>query len=77
VIIDNVLIVADRNPTVRFFDLATGKLLNSVPIDGSGTVRADLVAHDGEAYVVTTKGGLFVAHPDNRSVTQVEVGGRQ
>jgi outer membrane protein assembly factor BamB len=76
-IVDNVLIVADRNPTVRFIDLKTGKVLNSVPIDGSGTIRADVVAHDGEGYVVTTKGGLFEAHPDNRSVTQVQVGGRQ
>lgn len=76
-IVDTVLIVADRNPTVRFFDLQTGKLLNSVPIDGSGTIRADVVAYDGDGYIVTTKGNLYEAHPDNRSVTEVQVGGRQ
>lgn len=76
-IADNVLVVADRNPTVRFIDLQTGKQLNAVPISGSGTVRADLVAHDNLVYVVTTSGGLYIAHPDNRSVTEVQVGGRQ
>jgi outer membrane protein assembly factor BamB len=76
-IVDNVLVVADRKPTVRFIDLQSGKQLNAVPLNGSGTVRADLEAHDGVVYVVTTNGSLFIAHPDNRSVTQVQVGGRQ
>lgn len=76
-IADNVLIVADRKPTVRFIDLKTGKQLNAVPIAGSGTVRADLATHDNLVYIVTTSGGLFIAHPDNRSVTEVQVGGRQ
>lgn len=76
-IVDNVLVVADRNPIVRFIDLQSGKQLNAVPITGSGTVRADLETHGNEVYIVTTSGGLYIAHPDNRSVTEVQVGGRQ
>jgi outer membrane protein assembly factor BamB len=75
VIVDDVLVVADRAPVVSFIDANTGAVLNRVPIDGAGTVRANLLAaHDG-AYILTTRGRLFFANPENRSVVEVPVSG--
>lgn len=75
VIVDDVLIVADRGPVVTFIDARSGEVLNRVPIDGAGTVRANLLAARGGAYVLTTKGRLFFANPQNRSVVEVTVTG--
>ena len=77
-IVDNVLVVADRQPTVHFLDRQqSGKELNKVPVTGAGTIRADVVAHEGNAYIVTTSGKYFRADPKNYSVNEVTVGGRQ
>jgi hypothetical protein len=48
--------------------------LNSVPIEGAGTVRADVIQEGEFAYVLTTKGRLFRANPGNRSVVEVPIG---
>jgi hypothetical protein len=73
--VDDVLIVADRGPVVTFIDARNGEVLNRVPIDGSGTVRANLLAARGGAYILTTNGRLFFANPKNRSVVEVTVTG--
>ncbi|MCL6646514.1 MAG: PQQ-binding-like beta-propeller repeat protein, partial [Dehalococcoidia bacterium] len=75
VIVDDVLVVADRGPVVTFIDARTGEVLNRVPIDGAGTVRANLLAANGGAYILTTKARLFFANPANRSVVEVPLSG--
>jgi outer membrane protein assembly factor BamB len=75
VIVDDVLVVADRGPVVTFINSRTGEVLNRVPIDGAGTVRANLLAANGGAYILTTKARLFFANPANRSVVEVPVSG--
>ncbi len=75
VIVDDVLVVADRGPVVTFIDANSGAVLNRVPIDGAGTVRANLLAANGGVYSLTTKGRLFFANPQNRSVVEVPVSG--
>jgi len=74
-IVDDVLVVADRGPVVTFIDARSGEVLNRVPIDGAGTVRANLLAARGGAYILTTNGRLFFANPKNRSVVEVTVTG--
>ncbi len=76
-IVDDVVVIADRQPAVHFVGAKDGKLLNKVPIEKSGTVRADLAQKDGLVYISTTAGGLFRADPKTRSVTEITVGGRQ
>jgi outer membrane protein assembly factor BamB len=77
-IVDNVLVVGDRTPVVHFLNLQeNGKELNKVPVSGVGTIRADVVPFQGNAYIVTTNGSYLRADPKNYSVTQVTVGGRQ
>jgi hypothetical protein len=64
VIIDDVLVVADRQPTVHFIRLSDGAGLNRVPLpEDAGTARADLVESEGRALVLTTDGRLFAADP--------------
>jgi outer membrane protein assembly factor BamB len=75
-VIDGVVIIADRNPVVTFIDANTGQVLNSVPLDGAGTVRADVIdGGDGFAYILTTRGNLFRANPANRSVVEIQISG--
>jgi outer membrane protein assembly factor BamB len=76
-IVGDVVVIADRQPMVHFVGAKDGKLLNKVPIQGSGTVRADLAVKDGFVYISTTAGGLFRADPGTRSVTEITVSGRQ
>jgi outer membrane protein assembly factor BamB len=73
-IVGDILVVADRGPTVYFVGLDDGAILNSVPIEGAGTVRADVIQEGEFAYVLTTKGRLFRANPGNRSVVEVPIG---
>ena len=76
IVIDGVLIIADRRPVVTFVDAATGQVLNRVPIDGAGTIRADVVpSGDGTAYILTTRGNLYRANPANRSVVEIQLSG--
>jgi hypothetical protein len=75
VVINGVVVVADRKPVVTFFDAANGTVLNRVPILDSGTVRADLTEKDGSAYVATTSGKLFRAEPDSRRVVEIQLSG--
>ena len=70
-LLDNVLVLADRGPVVHFVDAQTGGMLNSVPLTGVGTVRADVIADGATALVVTTGGKLFRADPKTRSVPEV------
>jgi hypothetical protein len=74
-VIGDVLIVADRDPTVTFFNLSNGDFLNRVPLSDTGTVRANLVVKDGFAYFGTTDGELWRADPQNRSVREVILSG--
>ena len=74
-VVGNTLVVADRKPVVTFIDTGTGEVLNRVPLEGVGTVRADVVAADGSAYILTTKGRLFRASPETRQVVEVPVTG--
>lgn len=43
-IVDDVLVVADRKPAVHLISLQTGQRVNVVPLEGAGTVRADVLA---------------------------------
>jgi outer membrane protein assembly factor BamB len=72
-IIGDVLVVADRKPVVTFINAATGEVLNRVPIEDAGTVRSNVHASGGFAYVLTTKGHLFRANPQNYSVAEIEL----
>ena len=74
-IVGDVLVVADRSPAVSFLDLETGELLNRVPLQSGGTVRAPVVAHGDAAYIVTTKGKLFRATPKTLQVREVAIAG--
>ena len=67
------LVLADRKPVVHFLSLDDGTLLNRVPLEGAGTVRAGLTLWKGQALVATTEGKLFTADPERRSVTPVDV----
>lgn len=74
VTIGDVIVLSDREPVVHFVSATTGERLNTVPVEGVGTVRADGVEKDGVAYFLTTKGRLLKADPSNRSVVEVKVG---
>ncbi len=74
-IIDDVLVIADRKPVVTFINATTGEVLNRVPIQDAGTVRSNVHVGDGFAYVLTTKGRLFRANPQNYSVAEIELTG--
>ncbi len=74
-IVDDVVVVADRSPTVTFISAGDGSVLNRVPLTDGDTVRADVVAHDGEAYLVTTDGKLFRADPKQRRVVEITING--
>ncbi len=74
-VVGDVLVVADRSPAVAFLDLETGELLNRVPLQSGGTVRAPVVAHGEVAYVVTTNGKLFRATPQTLQVREVVIAG--
>ena len=77
-IVDNVLVVGDRKPTVHFLDLdQSGKELNAVPVPSVGTIRADATAHGAFVYLATTGGKLLKADPGPKSVIEVTMGGRQ
>ncbi len=67
------VVFADESPAVLFVNKANGEIRNRVPISGAGTIRANVVARDGVAYVVTTKGKLFKADPSNFSVVEVPI----
>ena len=75
VVINGVVVVADRKPAVTFIDAAKGDVLNRVDILNSGTVRADLTVKDGDAYIATTSGKLFRAEPDTRRVVEIQLSG--
>ena len=74
-VVDDVLVVADRKPVVTFIKASTGEVLNRVPIDGAGTIRANVTVEGDSVYIVTTKGRLFRANPKNYSVVEIEVSG--
>lgn len=74
-IVGDVLVVADRKPVVSFINLADGKILNTVPILGAGSVRSDLTVKDGHVYIATTSGKLFRAEPETRRVVEVQLSG--
>ena len=77
-IVDNVLVVGDRKPTVHFLDLNdNGKQLNQVPLTGDGTLRADIAAKNGFAYIATTNGKLLRADPKQKNVIEITLSGRQ
>jgi outer membrane protein assembly factor BamB len=76
VLVGDTLVVADRGPGVTFIDIANGQQVgNRVPLPDAGTVRADVVAHEGAAYILTTNGKLFRAEPDRLAVVQVPIAG--
>jgi len=74
-LVGNVLVLADRDPTVHFLDAQTGGLLNTVPLTDAGTVRADVVSTGATALIITTRGKLFRADPATRSVPEITLGG--
>ncbi len=77
-IVDDVLVLADREPVVHFIKLADGAVLNTVPLLGVGTIRADVTVGPantrfaGKAIIATTRGKLFQATP-NGQVVEVPV----
>lgn len=74
-IVDDVVVVADRKPVVTFINAQDGSVLNAVPLTDGDTVRADVVAKDGAAYIVTTDGKLFRADPAQRRVVEIPISG--
>jgi hypothetical protein len=74
-IVGDVLIIADRKPVVTFINATNGQVLNRVPIVDAGTVRSNVHAADGFAYILTTKGRLFRANPQNYSVVEIALNG--
>lgn len=75
-IVGDVVVVADRGSAVSFFDKTTGEQRgNRIPLPDAGTIRANVVAHDGIAYILTTKGKLFRAEPERLAVVEVPVVG--
>ncbi|MBK7126410.1 MAG: PQQ-binding-like beta-propeller repeat protein [Dehalococcoidia bacterium] len=74
-VVNGVIVVVDRKPVVTFIDANDGSILNTVPIEGAGTVRANLVVKDGAAYFSTTGGKLFRAEPASRRVVEVQLSG--
>ena len=74
-IVGDVLVIADRKPVVTFIDATNGQVLNRVPIPDAGTVRSNVHAADGFAYILTTKGRLFRANPENYSVVEIVLNG--
>ena len=77
VIVDDVLVLATREPAVHFIDLKSGKFLNSVPLQDAGTVRSALTLLGGKPLILTTTGKLFVADVQTRAVTQLPVAGEK
>ena len=74
-IVGDVVIVADRKPVVNFISATDGSVLNTVPLQDAGTVRADVVVKDGAAYITTTGGKLFRAEPGSRRVVEIQLSG--
>lgn len=74
-IVDDVLVVADRKPVVTFINAADGSVLNAVPLTDGDTVRADVIANEDAAYVVTTDGKLFRADPAQKRVVEIQISG--
>ena len=79
VVIGDVLVVADRQPVVHFIRISDGSQLNQVPLPDAGTVRSDLVVHEGRALVLTTDGELYAADPAVApgQVNQIQYGSGQ
>jgi outer membrane protein assembly factor BamB len=63
VLVGDTLVVVDRKPAVTLINAADGTPRGAYPLSVDGTVRADLVAADGMAYFVTTKGDLWRIDP--------------
>jgi outer membrane protein assembly factor BamB len=74
-IVQDALVVADREPIVYMLRLASGELINRVPLVEAGTVRANVAPMDDKALIVTTRGKLFRADPKNRVVPDIQLGG--
>jgi len=74
-IVQDALVVADREPTVYMLRLANGELINRVPLLDAGTVRANVAPTGSTALIVTTKGRLYRADPESRMVPDILLGG--
>lgn len=72
-LLDDVLVVVDRQPIVHLFDARTGAPLAAFPLLDSGTVRAPVVAAGSVAYIVTTGGKLYRVDGKARSVAEVTI----
>lgn len=75
VIVGGTLIVGDEGGTVHFVELASGRRLNAVNLDGAGKIRADLVGMGDAAWVLGTEGRLYRADPETLTVFEREVRG--
>ena len=75
VLVDGVLVVGTRKPSVAFIDAQTGAIQNTVVLTDAGTIRAGLVEHNGKALIATTNGKLFDADPKSKSVSPLLVVG--
>jgi outer membrane protein assembly factor BamB len=75
VLIDGVVVVADRKPVVNFINAADGQVLNRVPLADAGTVRSNLVVYEGAAYFASTNGKLFRAEPASKRVVEIRLSG--
>ena len=74
-VVGDVVVVADRKPVVTFINVADGTVLNRVPVENAGTVRADLTVKDGNVFFATTDGDLFRAEPQARRVVPIQLNG--
>ncbi|MEX2081138.1 MAG: PQQ-binding-like beta-propeller repeat protein [Dehalococcoidia bacterium] len=73
-LVGDTLVVVDREPAVYFISISNGEEQGVFQVQGSGTVRADLVLQDDTVYFVTTDGELFRVDPVTRSAIQVSIG---
>lgn len=74
VVLDNLVVVADREPVVHFIKRSDGTAQHTIPIQGTKTIRADAVTDDGFVYFISVDGRLLRADPAQLLVSAVEVG---
>ncbi|MEO6397826.1 MAG: PQQ-binding-like beta-propeller repeat protein [Tepidiformaceae bacterium] len=76
-IVDDVVVFADRQPTIHFLSAKDGARLGiAFPVVKAGTIRADgTTLQDGSVVFLTTSGRMFKADPRTQTVSELSVNG--
>ena len=76
-IVGDVVVFADRKPTIHFFSAKDGSRLGiPFPVVNAGTIRADgTTLQDGSVVFLTTNGRMFKADPKTQTVAELSVNG--